>query len=303
MAPLNVHDARLDDDTAPCPSPPAAGGPAAPRRRAPASPTAWASPLVCSRRGRPDCCSAAPRPPRTPGRSPSPTPSASPAPQAPVDPGRRAARATWSRAGPSATPTRPRPPPPGPGRAGRGRRQGRGGGASGRRGSSCGPGRPGGRGRAAQAAAAAAAAAPERRPGRPRTAAPAQPRPPARRPPPSRRSATAPGGVRPQTQAAADAVVSTCRAPAGITLGGTRASAADPGGHPSGLALDYMVLSNTALGRGDRRLPHRALGRARRGVPHLQAADALLAGRLLVGMENRGSPTANHMDHVHVNYR
>ena len=35
---------------------------------------------------------------------------------------------------------------------------------------------------------------------------------------------------------------------AGITLGGTRASAADPGGHPSGLALDYMVLSNGALG-------------------------------------------------------
>ena len=34
----------------------------------------------------------------------------------------------------------------------------------------------------------------------------------------------------------------------GITLGGTRASAADPGGHPSGLALDYMVLANTALG-------------------------------------------------------
>ena len=47
-----------------------------------------------------------------------------------------------------------------------------------------------------------------------------------------------------QAQAAADAVVSNVPGAAGITIGGTRASAADPGGHPSGLALDYMVGSN-----------------------------------------------------------
>lgn len=46
---------------------------------------------------------------------------------------------------------------------------------------------------------------------------------------------------------AADAVVSNVPR-AGTTLGGTRPSAADPGGHPSGLALDHMALSNTTLG-------------------------------------------------------
>src|SRR3712207_9567925 len=38
------------------------------------------------------------------------------------------------------------------------------------------------------------------------------------------------------------------RSAGSITLGGTRPSAADPGGHPSGLAVDYMVMSDAALG-------------------------------------------------------
>ena len=113
-------------------------------------------------------------------------------------------------------------------------------------------GRRGGQGRgrgagAAEAAAAAAAAA-----GAPRRPPPRQPRPrPPRPPPPPPPPATAAtavakisnsaGAVRPQAQAAADAVVSNVPGAAGITIGGTRASAADPGGHPSGLALDYMA--------------------------------------------------------------
>jgi hypothetical protein len=56
------------------------------------------------------------------------------------------------------------------------------------------------------------------------------------------------GPVRPQAQAAANAVVSNVPGTDGITIGGTRSSAADPHGHPSGLALDYMVGSNAALG-------------------------------------------------------
>ena len=54
------------------------------------------------------------------------------------------------------------------------------------------------------------------------------------------------GPVRPQAQAAANVVVSNVPGADSITIGGTRSSAADPHGHPSGLALDYMVGSDTA---------------------------------------------------------
>jgi hypothetical protein len=111
------------------------------------------------------------------------------------------------------------------------------------------------------------------------------------------------GGVRPQTQAAADAVVSNVPGAAGITLGGTRASAADPGGHPSGLALDYMVLSNDALGAAI--VAYHVAHWDELGVEYLIYKQRMLSspGGSWSGMENRGSPTANHMDHVHVNYR
>ena len=89
--------------------------------------------------------------------------------------------------------------------------------------------------------------------------------------------------MRPQAQAAANAVVSNVPGAAGITIGGTRASAADPGGHPSGLALDYMVLSNDAL--GDAIVAYHIAHWDELGVEYIiwQAADALLAGRLLAG--------------------
>lgn len=61
---------------------------------------------------------------------------------------------------------------------------------------------------------------------------------------------------------------------AGITLGSTRASAAHPSGHPSGSAIDHLAVSDAALG------PDGAW----------------------MALENRGSVTANHVDHVHVNY-
>jgi hypothetical protein len=111
------------------------------------------------------------------------------------------------------------------------------------------------------------------------------------------------GAVRPQTQAAADKVVSNVPGAAGITLGGTRASATDPGGHPSGLALDYMVMSNTALGQAI--VAYHIAHWNELGVEYLIYQQRMLSspGGSWVGMENRGSPTANHMDHVHVNYR
>lgn len=110
------------------------------------------------------------------------------------------------------------------------------------------------------------------------------------------------GPVRPQTQAAADQVVSNVPGADAITLGGTRASAADPNGHPSGLALDYMVLADLALGQAivQYHIEHWA---------ELRVEYIIYRQRILYSpdgawqpMPNRGSPTANHMDHVHVNY-
>ncbi|MGY1827933.1 MULTISPECIES: hypothetical protein [unclassified Blastococcus] len=110
------------------------------------------------------------------------------------------------------------------------------------------------------------------------------------------------GSVRPQVQAAADAVVSNVPGAAGITLGGTRPSAADPGGHPSGLALDYMVMSNAAL--GDAIVEYHRAHWAELGVDYLIWEQRMLSspGGSWQAMEDRGSGTANHFDHVHVNY-
>ncbi|WP_347056991.1 hypothetical protein ABC795_09815 [Blastococcus sp. HT6-30] len=169
----------------------------------------------------------------------------------------------------------------------------------------------------AEAAVAAEAAAPA-------AAAPAAPAPAAAAPAAASRSRQAPvssspaasvaasavarisnsaGAVRPQAQAAADAVVSNVPGAASITIGGTRASAADPGGHPSGLALDYMVMSNAAL--GDAIVAYHRAHWAELGVDYIIWQQRMLssANGSWQPMGNRGSPTANHMDHPHVNYR
>ena len=104
-------------------------------------------------------------------------------------------------------------------------------------------------------------------------------------------------------QAAADVVVSNVPGAAGITIGGTRASAADPGGHPSGLALDYMCMSTPSL--GDAIAQYHIAHWDELGVEYIIWQQRMLSspGGSWKTMENRGSPTANHMDHVHVNYR
>jgi hypothetical protein len=111
------------------------------------------------------------------------------------------------------------------------------------------------------------------------------------------------GPVRPQAQAAANAVVSNVPGTDGITIGGTRSSAADPHGHPSGLALDYMVGSNAAL--GDEIVAYHLAHWDELGVEYIIWQQRMLSspGGSWTQMENRGSPTANHMDHPHVNYR
>jgi hypothetical protein len=111
------------------------------------------------------------------------------------------------------------------------------------------------------------------------------------------------GGVRAQAQAAADAVVSNVSGTDGITIGGTRASAADPGGHPSGLALDYMVGSNATL--GDAIVEYHIAHWDELGVDYIIWQQRMLSSPSgsWSTMENRGSATANHMDHPHVNYQ
>ena len=110
------------------------------------------------------------------------------------------------------------------------------------------------------------------------------------------------GSVRPVAQAAADAVVSNVPGAGGITIGGTRASAADPGGHPSGLALDYMVMSDAAL--GDAIAQYHIAHWDELGVEYIIWQQRMLSspGGSWSYMEDRGSTTANHYDHVHVNY-
>ena len=109
--------------------------------------------------------------------------------------------------------------------------------------------------------------------------------------------------MRPQAQAAANAVVSNVPGADSITIGGTRASAADPGGHPSGLALDFMVMSDAAL--GDAIVEYHKAHWDELGVEYIIWQQRMLSspGGSWKGMSDRGSGTANHMDHPHVNYR
>ena len=111
------------------------------------------------------------------------------------------------------------------------------------------------------------------------------------------------GPVSGATQAAANAVVSNVPGAGSITLGGTRPSATDPAGHPSGNALDYMVLGDTGLGNAI--VQYHIAHWDELGVDYLIYQQRYLGspGGSWSTMEDRGSPTANHYDHVHVNYR
>ena len=108
------------------------------------------------------------------------------------------------------------------------------------------------------------------------------------------------GPIKPQVQAAANQVISNVPGADAITLGGTRASATDPDGHPSGKALDYMVLGDTALGNAI--VQYHIDHWDELGVEYIIYKQRILQSPngSWSTMEDRGSPTANHMDHVHV---
>lgn len=111
------------------------------------------------------------------------------------------------------------------------------------------------------------------------------------------------GPVRPQTQAAANAVVSNVAGAEAITLGGTRRDAVDPDGHPAGLAIDYMVLSDRALGEAI--VAYHIAHWNQLPVHYIIYRQSILMSPNggWQAMQDRGSPTANHMDHVHVSYQ
>lgn len=93
----------------------------------------------------------------------------------------------------------------------------------------------------------------------------------------------------------------------GITaVGGYRKSAADPAGHPAGLAADFMVPTTPAgKAQGDALAAYAVAHAAELKVDYvLWQQQIWSAGRAAEGwrpMKDRGSATANHVDHVHIN--
>jgi hypothetical protein len=108
------------------------------------------------------------------------------------------------------------------------------------------------------------------------------------------------GPVLPGVQAAANLVVSNVPGAGALTIGGTRPTADD---HGAGKALDWMVLGNVALGQAI--VQYHIAHWNELGVTYLIYQQRILMspGGAWQAMEDRGSPTANHMDHVHVTYR
>lgn len=79
---------------------------------------------------------------------------------------------------------------------------------------------------------------------------------------------------------------------------GGRASRGGDSDHPSGLALDFMVDPET----GDALADYVLANQSDFGVTYLIWQQQYNDGSGWSTMEDRGSPTANHMDHVHVSF-
>ncbi len=106
------------------------------------------------------------------------------------------------------------------------------------------------------------------------------------------------GGVQPHVAFAGEEIERLFgRLPGGIGGVGSRPNASD---HPSGLALDFMTLQNTAL--GDRIAGYLQQNAPRLLVKYLIWKQRINDGSGWDGMEDRGSVTANHFDHVHTSF-
>ncbi|MFP5372397.1 MAG: hypothetical protein ACLGI3_16840 [Actinomycetes bacterium] len=85
------------------------------------------------------------------------------------------------------------------------------------------------------------------------------------------------------------------------TILGWRLSAKDPLGHPAGRAIDLMTYSDRAKGRA---IVAYALANAEAlGLQYaIFEQTYFVPGKAPSRMEDRGSPTQNHMDHPHLNF-
>ncbi|WP_330998401.1 M23 family metallopeptidase, partial [Georgenia yuyongxinii] len=86
-------------------------------------------------------------------------------------------------------------------------------------------------------------------------------------------------------------------------IGGYRETAVDSGGHPAGLAIDLMTGADQA--KGDAIVSYAMENAERLSVDYIIWRQhiwfAASPGQGWQPMEDRGSPTANHMDHPHIN--
>lgn len=106
------------------------------------------------------------------------------------------------------------------------------------------------------------------------------------------------GGVVPHVAAAGQEIERLFgRMPGGIGGVGARANASD---HPRGLALDFMTMADTGL--GNRVSQHMVQNARRLMVKYIIWQQQINQGGGWDGMPDRGSPTANHMDHPHVSF-
>lgn len=86
-------------------------------------------------------------------------------------------------------------------------------------------------------------------------------------------------------------------------IGGYRADAVDSGGHPAGLAIDLMTGEDQA--KGDAIVTYAMDNVERLSIDYIIWRQHIWFARSpdqgWQPMEDRGSPTANHMDHPHIN--
>ncbi|QRP43344.1 hypothetical protein [Amycolatopsis sp. FDAARGOS 1241] len=80
---------------------------------------------------------------------------------------------------------------------------------------------------------------------------------------------------------------------------GGRAGRSGASDHPAGLALDFMVDTPTGNVLADYVLAHQS----QFGVTYVIWRQRINLGSGWKPMEDRGSPTANHFDHVHVSFK
>lgn len=112
-------------------------------------------------------------------------------------------------------------------------------------------------------------------------------------------------GVKPHVQEAAQVIKNEF--PDITGLGGYRESAKDPGGHPSGLAVDFMVpLDDEGKKLGDDIAKFAQDNRDDLNVDYIiwyqKIWHADKPDQGWTDMDDRGSDTANHKDHPHINF-